>query len=61
MNKTNQMENFKETFSLDKETSGFINDKKWEMRESKSMLMRKVLKYFKENPEAFQKIINGEE
>lgn len=55
------MEIFKETFSLDKETSGFINDKKWEMRKSKSMLMRKVLKYFKENPEMFQKIINGEE
>lgn len=55
------MEIFKETFSLDSETSRFINDKKWEMRKSKSMLMRKVLRYFKENPEEFQKIINGEE
>ena len=49
------------SFVLNKETMEFIDSQKWELRESKSELMRRLLMYFKENPGEFKKIVKGEE
>ena len=49
------------SFALNKETIEFIDSQKWELRESRSELMRRLLMYFKENPKEFRKIVKGEE
>ena len=48
------------SFALDIETYEFINDKKWELKKSRSELLRKILKYFIDHPNELQKIITGE-
>ena len=49
------------SFALNKEAIEFIDSQKWELRESRSELMRRLLMYFKENPKEFIKIVKGEE
>ena len=51
---------FQTSFVLNEETWKFIDSQKWELRESKSELMRRLLTYFKENPKEFKKIVKGD-
>jgi len=49
------------TFSLDRETVDFLEDFKNKFGIAKSMLIRKLLKYYKDNQESLFELLKGEQ
>ncbi|MFW9973442.1 MAG: hypothetical protein ACFFDF_24875 [Candidatus Odinarchaeota archaeon] len=54
------MEMFNVSFTLDQDTKDFLENQKWVLRKSKSLILRLIVKYFKENPQDLQRIIEGD-
>ncbi len=48
------------SFHLYDEQIKFINDKKYELKSSRSEILRKLLNYFMKNTDKFEKIIQEE-
>jgi len=47
------------SFNLDDKTNQILEDFKWNLRLSKSELIRTILGYFEKNPEELKEIIKG--